>query len=225
MKYIIFLILLITSGCSFGIDPNDSTITMPISYIELEYKYPQDTTWWYFGPSGTCYAAYKRKITGVSGAPAWVPWVLGYDKDGNPVYRERSSGPYKGQVVGMDNRTHQEYLDYWATQTKGWLPIEYYAGTWGEKDGMLLTLAVNRVVPSRYNGVACNMSDPVFVESLWSPMYIAYDLWDNDSLHGYQALEDGTIRTNLQHSDPDVKFSRWNGKSLADKSNPIFRQL
>jgi hypothetical protein len=122
------------------------------------------------------------------------------------------------------SQTQSEYNAYWAAQIAGFLPIQYYAGTWGSQDGCLLTLGVNRVVPGSYGGIACDMSNPTYVETQWNPSYVDYDFWNNDSLHGYQCDENG-VHIKLQHSDPDVKWSRWHGRSLADKSNPIFKQL
>lgn len=221
MKYLLVLLAILMIGCSDITGPDGMSVTFPATYIETELSHPQDTTWWYFSSSGTCYAAWKRKITEVSGAPPWVPHCLATDANGDcAAFRHNS----KGEILGTDGRTYQEYLDFWEAKISGFLPIEYYAGTWGSKDGIILTLAVNRVVPGSYSGIACDMSNPTYVETQYAPAYVQYDLWNDDSLHGFQCDENGEpIR--LLHSDPDVKFSRWHEKSLADKSNPIFKQL
>ncbi|MBL8026029.1 MAG: hypothetical protein JNL74_06445 [Fibrobacteres bacterium] len=68
------------------------------------------------------------------------------------------------------------------------------------------------------------MQNPTWVESQWSPSYIAYDFWTTDSLFGYQSDENGE-RIRLMHSTEHVNLSRWHGKHLYDKSNPIFKQF
>ncbi|EFK97099.1 hypothetical protein LDC_0872 [sediment metagenome] len=200
--------------------PTTMDVTFPASYIEWESEYPQDTTWWTFTADGRVYAAYKRKITMVNGAPPWIPHCLGYDQYNNCVPRINSSG----DIIGTDGRTHEEYLEFWAAQIAGFLPIEYYVGSWGSEDGMRLTIGINRVIPGSYGGIACDMKNPTYVTSQWDPAYIQYDFWTTDSLFGYHVDDEG-YPVKSTHGSPETVFSGWHGKHLYDKTNPIFKQL
>ena len=225
MKYLLLVVFLIITGCFDITDPSGMNVTLPVTYIEWEVLHPQDTTWWTFRANGECYAAWKRKITEVSGAPPWVPHCMSHiDASCNCCVGDAWRTDGNGNVIGTDGRTYEEYLDFWAAQIAGWLPIEYYAGTWDDNDGIRLTIAVNRVIPGSYGGIACDMQNPTYITSQYEPQYIMYDFWRTDSLYGYQSDEDGN-RIELQHSEPNVKFSQWHGKHLFNTSNPIFDQL
>jgi hypothetical protein len=221
MKYLLVLLtLLFLINCASPTGPDSSGmhITVPATYIEVEDLHPQDTVWWTFTANGECYAAWKRKITEVSGAPPWVPHCKGTDAQGNcAAYRTNSNG----EILGTDGRTHQEYLDFWAAQIAGFLPTAFYAGTWGSVDGWILTLNINRVIPGSYGGKACDIRNSTKIQTQLESRYIAYDFWNDDSLYGYICDIDGEP-IDLQHSDPNVKWSRWHGKHLFDKTNSIF---
>lgn len=232
MKNLLLLLSLIfLTNCSDITGPSGMNVTFPVTYIEWEAMHPQDTTWWTFSADGTVYAAWKRKVTEIARVPtydAWKPHCLGYDCNGDCVPRTNSYGEAIGYGPGIVGPcTHSEWLRNWEKMKSGetgWLPIQYYKGSWSDLDGWRLTLAVNRVIPGNYGGRPCNMKSVTYVESLWDPQYLNYDFWTTDSLYGFQCDEDGE-RIPLQHSEPNVKWSQWHGKSLTDKSNPIFRQL
>lgn len=222
MKYLLLLSLLLLSRCDFGLNNKDGMdVTFPVTYIEWEPEFPRDTTWWTFTSDNKVYAAFKRKISEVSGVPAWYPHCLGYDANGNCVPRINSNG----DTIGADGRTRAEYNAFWAAQIAGFLPIEYYTGTWGSADGMRLTIGVNRVVPGSYGGIACDLSNSTPVASFWDPVYIDYEFWRTDTLYGTQVYDDGNPIKNPKSGNPYVNFSKWNGKSLTNKSNSLFKQF
>ncbi len=221
-----FLFSLFFTTCTDkATEPSGMKVTFPATYIEWESIHPQDTTWWTFRANGECYAAQKRKITEAVNVPPWVPHCMSHiDASCNCCVGDAYRRNDAGEIIGTDGRTQQEYLDFWAAQIAGFLPIEYHAGTWGDDDGMRLTIAVNRVIPGSYGGLACDMQNPTYVTSQYEPQYIMYDFWSTDSLFGFQADEDGN-RIQLNHSSLNVTFSGWHGKHLFDKTNPIFQQF
>ncbi|MBL8026028.1 MAG: hypothetical protein JNL74_06440 [Fibrobacteres bacterium] len=107
-RMLLLVVVLFVVSCTDLSGPSGMNVTFPVTYIEWEDIHPQDTTWWTLTADGKCYAAWKRKITEVSGAPAWYPHCLSYDKDGNCIPRKRPNG----EIVGADGRTYQEYLDF-----------------------------------------------------------------------------------------------------------------
>ena len=127
-----------------------------------------------------------------------------------------------GDTIGTGGRTYQQHVDYYNTER--WLPIQYYKGSWGSKDGFILTNGVNRCVPGSYNNLTCDMRNVTWVETFWSPRYINYEYWTTDGLYGIQCDEFGEPIP-LAHSTANITFKKWNGKHLFDKTNPIFRQL
>ena len=223
MKYLLSLFALL---CLLGCDerllgPDDHSgmnITLPSTYIEWESIHPQDTTWWTFCATGVVMAAYKVKITGVSGAPPWDPMCIGTDKYGNCVPELNKNGDTLNEL----GQTHAQYIAYWAAQIAGWLPIKYYEGTWGENLG-IVTVNVNQCVPGQYMNCTCDMNNPTYITTGWAPIYWNYSTWDKDSLSGYQCDESGN-RVPLQHSSYNLKLIRWYGQQLFDLTNPIFRQ-
>lgn len=220
-KLLLLFSLIFLTNCSDVTGPSGMNVTFPVTYIEWEAMHPQDTTWWTFSADGTVYAAWKRKITETYNIPPWEPKCYDTNNCGECLaYRHNSSG----EIVDDNCLTESQYNAKWSSKASGWLPIQYYKGSWGDLGGWRLTLAVNRVIPGNYGGGPCDMKNVTYVESLWDPQYVSYDFWTTDSLYGFQCDEDGE-RIPLQHSEPNVKWSQWHGKSLTDKSNPIFRQL
>jgi hypothetical protein len=117
--------------------------------------------------------------------------------------------------------------EYYGSSRITHLPIQYYKGTWTVRkinNVCVLVWAVNRVTPGLYMGVACDLDHPVYVESFYDPLYIAYNFWRTDTLNGYQCDEDAKV-LKVKDGDPSTGFSKWNGKHLYERTNPIFKEL
>jgi hypothetical protein len=106
------------------------------------------------------------------------------------------------------------------SNSSGYLPIEYYKGTWGVSRSHLMTLTPRKVIPRNGN----DLTRCTWIETQLSFCYIKWEQGCTEVIYGYQAYEDGSVMS-VRDGDPNVLYQKWNGRHLNDISNPIFEQL